>query len=122
MFIEYFFHLSVEERLVNFAIIPGPILQFHPDFAPELVMLCEYRDHGNLEDSSCQSQFTTLRFNIPFLSGQIWSKYFELSSGRSLSIGMQYLRSSPCEFTTVDTQSDKCEPYGVQPIVQSLLL
>jgi hypothetical protein len=100
MFIENFFHLPVNARLVNFAI--APILQFHRNFAPELVVLCEYRYHRNLESPSCHSQLTTLRFNIPFLSGQIWSKYFELSSGRSLSIGMQYLRSSLCASTTED--------------------
>ena len=40
----------------------------------------------------------TLHFNIPFLLGQICSKCFKSSSGRSLSIGMQYLRSSSVNY------------------------
>jgi hypothetical protein len=111
MFIEYFFHLLVKERLVNIA--NTLILQFHLDVAPELVTFCEYRYHRDLEMFSYQLQFTTLHLNIPFLSGQIWSKYCESSFRRSLSIGMQYLRSSACEFTTVDAQSNKYEPNGV---------
>lgn len=41
-------------------------------------------------------QFIKLQssLDMPFLSGQISLKYFESRDGRSLSVGMQYLRSS----------------------------
>ena len=44
----------------------------------------------------------------------------ESSLGRSLSIGMQYLKRNPCELTTVDTQKNK--PYCMQSIFQPPLL
>jgi hypothetical protein len=60
-----------------------------------------------------------LRFDVPFPSGQIRVKCLKSSDGRSLSIGMQYLSSNPCEFVTVDTKRNK--PYSMQSILQSVL-
>jgi hypothetical protein len=67
------------------------ILQPHLDVELELVKLCEYRYHRDLKNPTCQSQCVKLRFDIPFLSGQISAKYRKSRCGRSLSIGMQYL-------------------------------
>ena len=41
--------------------------------------------------------------DIPFLSGQISSKCFKSSIGRSLTIETQYLKRNPCECTVMDT-------------------
>jgi hypothetical protein len=94
------------------------ILQLHLDVALELVKLREYRYHRDLKNPTYQSQFTQLHLDIPFLSGHILPKYFKSNDGRSLSIGMQYLKANPCEFTTVDTQRNK--PYCMQSIPQPL--
>jgi hypothetical protein len=88
MLIEYSFDLSVEERWVTML-----ILQLYFEVAPELIMLREHRYHGDLKNLSCKTQFMKLQLDVPFLSGQISSKYFKSSSGRTLSIGMQYLPS-----------------------------
>ena len=108
---EYGFHLVVE--FCNFTTL---ILQLHLDVALELVKLCEYRYHGDLKNPACQSQSIKLHLDIPFSSGQILLKYCKSRYGRSLSIGMQYLKNNPCEFMTVDTQKNK--PYCVQSILQ----
>jgi hypothetical protein len=71
------------------------ILQLHPDFAPELVVLCEHCYHRHLKNPACQSQLNKLCLDAPFLSGQISSKYFRSSDGRTLSIGTQYLKGKP---------------------------
>jgi hypothetical protein len=86
MLIEYAFDLDVEERWVTTL-----ILQLYLEVAPELVMLREHRYHRDLKIFSCEPQFLKSQFDVPFLSGQISSKYFKSSSGRTLSIGMQYL-------------------------------
>ena len=87
MLIEYGFDFGIEERWVTML-----ILQLYFEVAPKLIMLREHRYHGDLKISSCQLQFMKLQSDLPFLSGQISSKYFKSSSGRTLSIGMQYLR------------------------------
>jgi len=89
MLIEYDFDLGVEERWITML-----ILQLYLEVALELIMLREHRYYRDLKNSSCQRQFIKLQFNIPFLSGQISSKYFKSSSGRTLSIGIQYLMSN----------------------------
>jgi len=86
MLIKYAFDLGVEERWVTML-----IFQLLLDVAPELILLREQRYYRDLKNSSCQRQFIKLQFDAPFLSGQISSKYFKSSSGRTLSIGMQYL-------------------------------
>jgi hypothetical protein len=70
------------------------------DVDPELMSLCD----------------------LPFLSGQMSSKCFKSSDGRSLSIGTQYLKRkrTPYEITIADIE--RCKPYSVQSIVQSPLL
>jgi len=88
MLIEYGFDLGVEDRRLTML-----ILQLYLEVAPELIMLREHRYHRDLNNLSCQLQFIKLQFDVPFLSGQISSKYFKSSSGRTLSIGMQYLTS-----------------------------
>jgi hypothetical protein len=95
------------------------ILWLHPDFALELVVFRKYCYHRNLTNVARQSQFIKLCWVIPFLSGQISSKYFRSSDGRTLSIGTQYLKSKSCEFETLD--DEKYGPYRVQSITQSPL-
>jgi hypothetical protein len=112
--IEYILQFGVE---VCFTIL---ILQLHLDVTLELVVLGEYRYHRDLKRPPCQSLLIKLHVDTPFLSGQISSKCFKSSSGRSLSIGMQYLKTNFCEFAAEDTQGNK--PYRMQSIRQSLLL
>jgi len=69
------------------------IFQLARDVALELVILCENSYHRDFKNPICQAQFITRPLDVPFLSGQISSKYFKSSDGRSLSIGMQYLQS-----------------------------
>jgi hypothetical protein len=89
MFLEYAFHLIIE--VYNWITIC--VLQLHLDITPELIILGEYCYHRDLENPSRQSHCTTKsHFDVPFLSGQISWKYFKSSNGRSLSIGMQYLK------------------------------
>ena len=72
------------------------ILQLHLDLALELIKFCEYRYYRDLRISTMSIQVIKFQFvlDIPFLSGQISAKYCISSSGRSLSIGMQYLRKN----------------------------
>jgi len=67
-------------------------------------------------------QFIRRSFNVdmPFLSGQIFTKCFKSSDGRSLSIGMQYLGEEKQSISmTVDAV--KNQPYCMQPIAQPIL-
>ena len=112
MFTEHAFHLIVE----MLSWITALIFQLHPNVALELVKLREYCYHRNLKDPFGQSPFIKLRFDIPFLSGQIFPKCLKSSDGRALSIGTQYLSNSPRESTAVDAKGNR--PYPVQPILQ----
>src|SRR6267142_1089258 len=58
--------------------------------------------------------------DVPFLSGQISSKCFKSRDGRSLSIGMQYLKSKSYEFATVRTQRNQTISPVIYPSVASL--
>src|SRR6267142_2851609 len=64
--------------------------------------------------------FKRLGLDVPFLSGQILSKFAKSSDGRSLSIGTQYLKSKPCEVAIPGTEMNK--PYRVQSLRQLPLL
>ena len=86
--IEYVFDLGVEERQRTML-----ILQIEPNLELEIIVLREHRYHRDLKNALCLLQFMKLQVHVPLLSGQISSKYFKSSSGRTLSIGMQYLRS-----------------------------
>jgi hypothetical protein len=70
------------------------VLQFHLDVTLELIIFGENCYHRDFEKSPMSIGFIGHQFSsyIPFLSGQISAKCFESSDGRSLSIGMQYLR------------------------------
>jgi hypothetical protein len=93
MLIEYAFDLDVKERWVTML-----ILQLHLDVAPELIVLREHRYHRDLKNLPCQSQFSKLQFDVPSLAGQMASKCFKSSPGRTLSIGMQYLNKQFVKF------------------------
>ena len=108
------FHFIFQFRWVTIL-----ILQHHPDVAPELVKLREYGYYRNLESPESQSRYTKLHSDVPFLSGQTSSKCFKSRLGRKLSIGIQYLKTMPCEFASIGTQRNK--PYRVQSILQSFL-
>ena len=58
--------------------------------------------------------------DVPFLSRQISPKCFKSSSGRLLTIEMQYLKRNPCECTVTDTERYK--PYRMQSLLQFFLL
>ena len=94
MFFQDFFHLSI---IVKVRWVTALILQLHPYFTPELVILCEHCYHRHLKSPTHQSQFMTLCLDAPFLSGQISSKYLRSSDGRTLSIGTQYLKGRSWE-------------------------
>jgi hypothetical protein len=111
MFLEGIFHVIVGVRRIT-----KLILQLHLDFPPELIILREHGYHRNLNNPSCQLRFIKPCLDVPFLSGQILSMCFRSSDGRSLSIGMQYLKSKPCKYGTVD--SEKHKPYRVQSTIQ----
>ena len=80
------FHLGIEECWVTML-----ILQPDHDVAPELIVLREHRYDWDLKNPRIKPGIIRLQFDAPFLSGQISSKYFKSSTGRTLSIGMQYL-------------------------------
>jgi len=89
MSIEHTFHLGVKVSpwVTTF------ILQLHLDVVLELIKFCEYRYYRDLKNHvSVQLIKLQFRLDMPFLSGQISAKCFKSSEGRSLSIGMQYLR------------------------------
>ena len=50
-------------------------------------------------------QFIKLCLDVPFLSGQISSKCFKSSDGRSLTIETQYLTRNPYVCTVTDTET-----------------
>src|SRR6267142_2633184 len=67
-------------------------------------------------------QFVKLCLDVPFLSGQISSKGFKSSNGRSLAIETQYLKRNPCECECAVTDTERNKPYRVQSHFQFLLL
>src|SRR5260221_12515625 len=91
MAFEYSLHFSIQ---VCFW-VTTVIFQLHLDIALELIEFREYRYHRDLGNPPFQFRFIKLHPNIPFLSGQIPPKYLSSSDGRSLSIGIQYLKNNP---------------------------
>jgi hypothetical protein len=103
MFTKYAFHLVIEV----YSWITTLILQFHLNIALELIKLREYRYQRDFKNLIGQSLFTKSRFDIPLLSGQTRLKSLKSTDGRSLSIGMQYLSSKPCEISNCRYQKEQ---------------